>query len=150
MTSLWETVAARGANGRGALHAQGFSLELSRLSGASCIGGRVESFRGRSILLVMREQLSTAIALLELDGVARRLVLCTPDLSPETLAEVAAAAGTDTQLSDLDPRPVPASIERRGGGATEWILLTSGTTGTPKLVVHTLSSLAGTLPRQPL
>jgi acyl-coenzyme A synthetase/AMP-(fatty) acid ligase len=33
--------------------------------------------------------------------------------------------------------------------ATEWVLLTSGTTGTPKLVAHTLTSLAGTLPSQP-
>ncbi len=115
------------------------------------------------MLLALREQLSAAVALLELDGVARRVVLCTPDLTPERLAEVAATAETDAVLSDsalagpwpsstvhlLQPRPVPAWIERRGGTATEWILLTSGTTGSPKLVVHTLSSLAGTLPRQP-
>src|SRR5277367_3541068 len=100
MTSLWETVAARGANGRGAFHAPGISVALSRLSDASCLGGRVESFRGRSILLVMREQLSTAIALLELDGIARRLVLCTPDLSAQRLAEVAASAHTDVTLTD--------------------------------------------------
>lgn len=149
MTSLWETVAARGANGRGALHAPGISLELSRLSDASCLGGRVESFRGRSILLVMREQLSTAIALLELDGIARRLVLCTPDLSPETLSEIATVAGTGLQLPDLDPSPVPGTVDRQPTFVTEWILLTSGTTGTPKLVAHTLSSLAGALPRQP-
>jgi acyl-coenzyme A synthetase/AMP-(fatty) acid ligase len=44
---------------------------------------------------------------------------------------------------------VPSAIRRRSSEQTEWILLTSGTTGTPKLVLHTLSSLAGTLPRQP-
>jgi acyl-CoA synthetase (AMP-forming)/AMP-acid ligase II len=97
----------------------------------------------------MREQLSTALALLELDGVARRLVLCTPDLTPETLAEVAHTAGTGVQLADLDPVPAPADIDRQATMDTEWILLTSGTTGAPKLVAHTLSSLAGTLPRQP-
>ena len=149
MTSLWETVAARGANGRGAFHSPGVSLELSRLTRASCLGGRLESLRGRSILLAMREQLSTAIALLELDGIARRMVLATPELSPETLAEVATIAGTGVQLPDLDPAPVPADIDRQPTLATEWILLTSGTTGSPKLVAHNLSSLAGALPRQP-
>jgi acyl-coenzyme A synthetase/AMP-(fatty) acid ligase len=149
MTSLWDSMANSSAGAKGALHAASASIALADLAQASCLAGRLEQLRGRSVLLAMHEQLSTAIALLELDGVARRLVLCTPDLSPETLAEVAAAAGIDTQLSDLDPRPVPTSIERRGGAPTEWILLTSGTTGAPKLVVHSLASLAGTLPRQP-
>jgi acyl-coenzyme A synthetase/AMP-(fatty) acid ligase len=130
------------------LHAREASLELADLAHASCLGGRLESLRGRSVLLAMREQLSTAIALLELDGVARRVVLCTPDLSLDALAEVAAAAAIDAELTDLDPHPVSGPIERHESGRTEWILLTSGTTGAPKLVAHSLESLAGTLPRQ--
>jgi acyl-CoA synthetase (AMP-forming)/AMP-acid ligase II len=149
MTSLWETVANRGASGRGAFHAPTAAVELLRLANGSCLGGRLASLRGRSILLTMREQIGTALALLELDGVARRLVLCTPDLTPETLAEVAHTAGTGVQLADLDPVPVAADIDRQATTDTEWILLTSGTTGAPKLVAHTLSSLAGALPRQP-
>jgi acyl-CoA synthetase (AMP-forming)/AMP-acid ligase II len=39
--------------------------------------------------------------------------------------------------------------QRRSSEATEWILLTSGTTGMPKLVVHSFESLGGALPRQP-
>src|ERR1700679_2730631 len=110
MTSLWETGAGRGASGRGAFHAPTASVELLRLAKASCLDGRLESLRGRSIMLTMREQLSTALALLELDGVARRLVLCTPELSPETLAELATIAGTGVKLTDLDPAPVAADI----------------------------------------
>ena len=44
---------------------------------------------------------------------------------------------------------MPGTVDRQPTFVTEWILLTSGTTGTPKLVAHTLSSLAGALPRQP-
>jgi len=149
MTSLWETVAARGAGGRGSFHAPSVSVELSRFATASCLGGQLAALRGRSVLLAMHEQVSTAIALLELDGIARRLVLCTPDLSPETLSEIATVAGTGVRLADLDPTPVPAAVDRQATLATEWILLTSGTTGSPKLVAHTLSSLAGALSRQP-
>jgi len=147
MTSLWDSVANSSLGVGGVFHGAGASIALSELSAASCLGGQLEALRGRSVLLAMHEQLSTAIALLELDGVARRVVLCTPDLTPERLAEVAATAQTDAALSDLDPRPAQEPVARRTTYATEWILLTSGTTGSPKLVMHTLSSLAGTLPR---
>jgi acyl-coenzyme A synthetase/AMP-(fatty) acid ligase len=147
MTSLWDSVATSSLVVGGAFHGAGASITLSELSAGSCLGGELEALRGRSVLLAMHEQLSTAIALLELDGVARRMVLCTPDLTPERLAEVAATAQTDATLSDLDPRPAQEPVARRTTYVTEWILLTSGTTGSPKLVVHTLSSLAGTLPR---
>jgi acyl-coenzyme A synthetase/AMP-(fatty) acid ligase len=149
MASLWESIPASTEGKLGALHAPAASVRLGDLARGSCLGGRLESLRGRSVLLAATSQLSTALALIELDGVARRLVLCTPDLSAEVLAGVAAAAETDARLDDLDPSPMPSSVPRRATLETEWILLTSGTTGQPKLVAHSLISLAGTLPRQP-
>jgi acyl-CoA synthetase (AMP-forming)/AMP-acid ligase II len=163
MTFLWDSVARTGTSLKGALHGAHGSVALTELETGSCLGVKRESLRGRSVLLALREQMSTALALLELDGIARRLVLCTPDLSAQRLAEVAASAHTDVTLTDgsvelvdtlgpvhrLRPRPVPAAIERREATASEWILLTSGTTGAPKLVTHSLASLAGFLPRQP-
>jgi len=93
------------------------------------------------------------------------MVLCTPDLPREHLERVAATAAADAIVIDpaREPRGTAGlarvtvasaalgalAAPRHCGHETEWVLLTSGTTGAPKLVLHTLSSLAGALPRQP-
>jgi acyl-coenzyme A synthetase/AMP-(fatty) acid ligase len=144
----------------GAFHGPAASVTVAALAAGSTFGPALESLRGRSVLIATREQLPTALALVELDGVVRRMVLCTPDLTPELLAGVAATAEADTIVleagsniaapASLMPvtaaaQPVPGSTPRRTSEATEWILLTSGTTGAPKLVSHTLESLGGAL-----
>jgi acyl-coenzyme A synthetase/AMP-(fatty) acid ligase len=163
VSSLWDSIAPSGAAISGKFHGRGASVALAELAAGSTFGATLESLRGRSVLIATREQLPTALALIELDGVARRMVLCTPDLTPEQLAGVAATAQADaivleapsaTSLSAslapyvVTPRPVAGPVKRQASLATEWILLTSGTTGTPKLVVHTLQSLGGALPTQ--
>jgi acyl-coenzyme A synthetase/AMP-(fatty) acid ligase len=86
------------------------------------------------------------------------MVLCTPDLSPEHLPHVVRSSRADTWLGDAaastppggvgldfaleaEPLPQPCDVNRRASCDTEWVLLTSGTTGAPKLVAHTLASL---------
>ena len=161
MSSLWESIARPDQPVAGIFHAHTLSVALSELTAASILEGKLESLRGRNVLLATHDQLPTAIALAELDGVARRLVLCTPDLARETLMAVAATAQADAVVVDdipADPlsgiaqiatatRPMPEKFQRRNSEATEWILLTSGTTGMPKLVAHSFASLAGALPR---
>jgi len=148
MSSLWESISSSGAVA-GVFHGRSGSVALQDLAAGSILRGELESFRGRSVLLAMREQLSTALVLLELDGVARRVVLCTPDLTPGQLSGVSAAAEADILLESVAAQPEPEPLRRRAGASTEWILLTSGTTGVPKLVVHSFDSLAGALPRHP-
>ncbi len=109
------------------------------------------------MLLVARDQLDAAIALIELDGIARRIVICTPDVPLDYLRAIAATAEVDAIVYDAgtpDPQAlgVPLQVACSANIAalpasvkdileTEWVLLTSGTTGVPKLVCHTLASL---------
>jgi len=163
MKSLWESVTRPGASRRGEFHGIEARVRVEQLAEASTLGDRLEELRGRSVLLATREQLATALALLELDGIARRLVLCTPDLDAAQLERVARIAEAQAIVLDADRAatapaglrgyvpsvlPTPASVRRTAQAESEWILLTSGTTGRPKLVVHGLASLASQLPQQ--
>ncbi len=138
-------------------------LPFHLLVESSSLYGRAEELRGRSVLLATQAQLTTAAALIELDGLARRIVLCPPDVRIEQLPYVMKAAGIDGIVSDRDISqlrhkgplyfsPCTRNMVRRQTSErpqykTEWILLTSGTTGLPKLVVHTLSSLCAAIHR---
>jgi len=166
LTSLWE--AAGQGSAAQVFHTREQRFALAELRAGSTLDGRLEDLRGRNVVLATRDQLGSAIALLELDGVAARIVLCTPDLSAAQLAAVASAAAADFIVQDgrdaqytLSGETLPTGLARvlltplasaplaarRASESTEWVLLTSGTTGNPKLVVHTLESLAGGLPR---
>ena len=164
MSCLWDSIAPSGAAISAEFHGRGASIALAELAAGSTFGTALETLRGRSVLIAVHEQLAAALALIELDGLVRRMVLCTPDLTAEQLAAVAATAEADAIVLDtppvvappahqqpyvVAPRPLRAAVERGSRETTEWILLTSGTTGTPKLVQHTLQSLGGALPTQP-
>ena len=126
-----------------------------RLSGTA-LSGRVADLARRSVLIATRDQFATALALIELDGIARRLIICTPDLPSEHLPAVVAKAGVDAIVSDHDRGDdalgVPLRVLCNGTVMpaketpltccrTEWVLLTSGTTGAPRMLVHSFASL---------
>jgi acyl-coenzyme A synthetase/AMP-(fatty) acid ligase len=165
--ALWESLARAAGRPTGALVDVGRSVQLDLLERGSCLGGRLEALRGRSVVLAIRDQLVAALCLIELDGVAQRIVLCPPDLAADHLPHVVRSAQADAWIGDAarggapatirvavevtaDSVPQPASrsssssvgrCARRPDRDTEWVLLTSGTTGAPKLVLHTLASL---------
>ena len=158
--SLWDRLTAAGHPSGRFLCGANASIALDDLAHGSSLGAKPEELCGRAVLVATREQLTAALALVELDGVARRLVLCPPDLPAGYLSSVIAIAGVDAILSDLaateigvptgrfvtcSSRVAPAAPKRSGRCQTEWILLTSGTTGLPKLVLHNLSTLTGAI-----
>jgi acyl-coenzyme A synthetase/AMP-(fatty) acid ligase len=145
----------------GRLHGIRHVVPLADLAHGTSLGGRLEELRDRSVVLLTKDQLSAALAVIELDGVARRMVLCPPDTAPEHLpnvmrdAEADAWVGDETNAASVPsvsirttarPELTRTDVPRRRSGATEWVLLTSGTTGAPKLVLHTLASLTSALP----
>src|SRR3979490_3070845 len=101
---LWNSIARSGAKPGMSFHGRGASIAVGELAAGSTFGTALDSLRGRSVLIATREQLPTALALVELDGVARRMVLCTPDLTPEQLADVAETAQAEAIV--LDPAAV--------------------------------------------
>ena len=162
-SSLWERISESGVEASRSLWASDTSIALADLETGSALSCPLDELRGRSVLLSTSDQLAAALALIELDGIARRIVLCTPDLDPAHFAYVVATAEVDAIASDrpmesfgslavdctvsVERRLRPASPDRTPLHDTEWILFTSGTTGVPKMVVHTLGTLTGAIKR---
>ncbi|HEY2246401.1 MAG TPA: class I adenylate-forming enzyme family protein [Bradyrhizobium sp.] len=135
------------------------SVSLTDILSLTCLDACRSKLSGRSVLLAMSGQLLSGLAMIEIDGLARRMLLCPPDLNPDHLTALVSDADIDTVVTDQPGRwtdkgiplvvtaglPVtparPAQTER----ATEWLMLTSGTSGVPKIVGHTLEGLSGAI-----
>lgn len=101
---------------------------------------QLEDFSGKSVLIRTASQLATARAMIELDGLARRMIICPPDLDDARLSYLIEAAKVDI-VAQPQCWATVGMLYQRPRLRTEWILLTSGTTGTPKLVAHTFETL---------
>lgn len=134
-------------------------VSLTDILSQTVLDGRLPELSGRAVLLKLSDQLRSGLAMIELDGIARRMLLCPPDLNPAHLDALIADAGIDAVVTDEPDRwaatgvslvvtaqlllqaTAPAQTER----ATEWLMLTSGTSGVPKIVGHTLEALTGAI-----
>ena len=134
-------------------------VALTEFAGETCLDGRLGELSGRSVLLAVADQLVSGLVVMELDGVARRMLLCPPDLAADHLSSLIEDAEIDAVVTDspaqwamsgiklivtvqMPLRTVPRLQTER---ATEWLMLTSGTSGVPKIVGHTLEALTGAI-----
>ena len=158
--SLWKALFANGPGSPRFLWAKDREVRLDDLHHGSYLGGRIDELRGRAVLLSTNDELSAALALIELDGLARRIILCPPDLSRDHIPYIVSTADVDAVVFTDDEfarratgvscrvrcaEQVAPTGARGTAQATEWVLFTSGTTGVPKMVVHNLSTLAGAI-----
>ncbi|HVV92464.1 MAG TPA: class I adenylate-forming enzyme family protein [Hyphomicrobiales bacterium] len=136
------------------------TVPLAEIAAATCLGTDAAVLAGRSVVLVTGRQRAAVMALVALDGLVRRLVLVPPDIATDRLGTILADATADAIVTDRDPaafagfgvpvleitwesHAVPEA--RHSAHDTEWVLLTSGTTGPPKLVVHSREGLTGAI-----
>ena len=131
---------------------------FTALDRGTSLGGRLGELAGRSVLVATASQLTAALALIELDGCARRITILPPDAEADHLPALIAAAEIDAVVLDGDALKhaafdLPVRVNCASSIVpmqqtppvllrTEWVLLTSGTTGVPKMVVHDLAGLS--------
>jgi len=138
------------------------TVSLSHILGETWLADRLGELSGRSVLLAVADQLVSAIAMTEIDGVARRMLLCPPDLDAAHVKTLVEEADIEAVVTDQPARwtdagvylvvaaraPERAALKPRKvqtERATEWLMLTSGTSGVPKIVSHSLEGLTGAI-----
>ena len=89
------------------------SVAFTDLLAGSSFGGRLGAFQGRSVLVATRDQLTAALAMIELDGIAGRIVICPPGLPQDHLRAIVATAEVDAIVTDCGSPDTGAPIPAR-------------------------------------
>ena len=79
-------------------------MPLDEFEVASSLSSHLASLRERSVVLVVRDMAKAAAALIDLDGWARRIVLCPPEWELARLELAARDAEADALVFDGDGR----------------------------------------------
>lgn len=136
------------------LWSDGTSVSLRELIDAAWLNALRDELTGASVIVKVSDQARAAMAMIALDGFARRMVLCPPDVAEEHMDSVIADAEAEVLLGDGADAPLAAQWlgdrpARQAPASTEWLLFTSGTSGKPKMVVHRLAGLSGAIKPRP-
>ncbi len=134
------------------------TLPLDAFAAASPFGADRGTLAGRSVVLSVRDMAKAAAAIIDLDGLARRVLLCPPGWDEAKLAAAALAADVDALACEDEAPPAldislrqPVRLPLRACAVgepaieTEWLLPSSGTSGPPKLAVHTFATLTSAI-----
>lgn len=156
LLDLHERASAAISDSGPGLHAYGAQANWRAALQGSILGDARSSLAGRNVAIAVASQFHAALAMLELDGLAARMLIAPPDFSREALASAMTQAGVDAVVCDAGADGFGEGVARIVCGAlthapsprspaieTEWVMPTSGTTGAPKLVAHRLEGLLG-------
>src|SRR5580704_19072097 len=83
-------------------------LCVNHLARGTSLGGRLAELAGRSVVVATSSQLTSALALIELDGVARRVTILPPDTAADHLGPLFACAEADAVVIDAGTLDHPA------------------------------------------
>jgi acyl-coenzyme A synthetase/AMP-(fatty) acid ligase len=159
LPSLRAHMAASSTSHGASLQDANRSVRFDDIMNGTVLSGRRRELLGKSVLIAPKAQLASALALIDLDGVASRLVVCPPDFAPHRFESVIEQAEIDAIICDERTQEFgkhllhfscsPLTQVNDGISApprqTEWVMPTSGTTGAPKLVAHSLQGLLGAI-----
>src|SRR5437773_10331918 len=98
--SLWSHSSTAGRLSERSLWGADGSVALGDLASGSSLGARLEELAGRCVLVATADQLVVALAVIQLHGIACRLILSPPDLSRDHLPFVISSAAQDRVGSD--------------------------------------------------
>src|SRR6201995_2963287 len=87
-------------------------VSLTDILSQTCLDGRPGELSGRSVLISVTGQLMAGLAMIEIDGIARRMLLCPPDLNPDYLSALIVVAEIDTVITDQPARWTSSGIAR--------------------------------------
>jgi hypothetical protein len=133
------------------------TVSLTDFLQQTCLIGRPDELSARSVLLAVSDQLISAVAMMEIDGMASRLLVCPPDLGTDHVRALIEGADIDAIVTDQPLRwsgfgvyqvaavrlPVWSPARARARRTTEWLTLTSDISDKLQIVCHTSEDLCG-------